>query len=93
LNKQAHGRFEIVNERGLHARAATKLVTLASSFKCDIMLSAPEVPAVSAKSIMGVLLLCGIKGTIVEVEARGEHAKQAVDAIGALIERGFEESR
>ena len=62
-NPVARGRFTIVNEKGMHARAASVLVRLASKFPCEIQLSGPEAEAVSAKSVMGVLLLCGAKGT------------------------------
>jgi phosphocarrier protein len=88
---EACARFTIVNDKGMHARAATKLVRLASTFPCEILLSSPEEQAVSAKSVMGVLLLCGSKGTAIEVVARGERADEAVRAIGALIESGFGE--
>ena len=91
MNAVARGKFAVINERGMHARAASQLVKLASSFPCEIVLSGPEEEAVSAKSVMGVLLLCGAKGTIIEVEARGDRAEEAVEAIGALIERGFGE--
>ncbi|MEM1033536.1 MAG: HPr family phosphocarrier protein [Myxococcota bacterium] len=87
------GRFTIVNEKGMHARAASALVAVASGFPCTISLSGPEEAGVNAKSVMGVLLLCGSKGTVVEVEARGERAKDAVAAIGALIANRFGEDR
>lgn len=89
----ACGRFTIVNERGLHARAASKLSTLASSFACTITISGGEQAAVSAKSVMGILLLCATKGTEVEVMAEGTHAEEAVRALGALIAAGFDEGR
>jgi phosphocarrier protein HPr len=87
----ARARFTIINERGLHARAASQLVKLASSYSCDIKLSGPEEDPVSAKSVMGVLLLCGSKGTEIEVVANGESAQAAVDAIGELIANRFGE--
>ena len=62
--------FEIVNNLGLHARAATKLVQLASRFACEIRISRDGQKA-NAKSVMGVLLLCGAKGTVVQISARG----------------------
>lgn len=91
MTGSARARFTIVNERGLHARAAAKLVALASRFPCDIVLSGPEESAVSAKSVMGVLLLCGAKGAEIEVEATGERADEAVRAIGDLIAARFGE--
>jgi phosphocarrier protein len=89
---EAEERFEIVNELGLHARAATKLVQLASTFRAEVELSKDGQTA-NAKSVMGVLLLCGSKGTSVSVRARGPNAEDAVRAIGALIASGFGEAR
>ncbi|MFZ5897446.1 MAG: HPr family phosphocarrier protein [Myxococcota bacterium] len=80
----ARGTFEVRNKLGLHARAATKLVQLASRFPCDIIISRAGQSA-NAKSVMGVLLLCGSKGTKLDVEARGADAEQAVSEIGKLI--------
>jgi phosphocarrier protein HPr len=85
------GRFTIINERGLHARAATKLVQLATKYGCEITLSGPDAEAANAKSVMGVLLLCGAKGTEVTVSATGENAEEAVRAIGELIAARFGE--
>ena len=87
----AVGSFAIVNLRGLHARAATKLVQLASRYVGDIIVSSPDGQEANAKSVMGVLLLCGSVGTIIQVRARGPEAQQAVDAIGALIADRFGE--
>jgi len=86
------GRFEIINNLGLHARAATKLVQLASTFPCEIEI-AREGQKANAKSVMGVLLLCGAKGTVVEVTARGPSCQEAVTAIGRLIGSKFGESQ
>jgi phosphocarrier protein HPr len=87
----AEGRFVIINNLGLHARAATKLVQLASRFACDIQISR-EGQTANAKSVMGVLLLCGAKGTVVDVTARGPSAEEAIRAIGTLIASKFGES-
>ena len=87
----AEGHFEIINNLGLHARAATKLVQLASRFACDIEISRDGQTA-NAKSVMGVLLLCGAKGTVVDVTARGPSAEEAIRAIGSLIASKFGES-
>jgi phosphocarrier protein len=82
--------FKIVNDLGLHARAATKLVQLAARFPCEVIVSHGGQNA-NAKSVMGVLLLCGSKGTIVEVTATGDRADECVDAIGKLIAERFGE--
>ena len=83
--------FTIVNAKGLHARAATKLVQLAGRFPCNITVINPDGQDANAKSVMGVLLLCGSQGTIIEVRAQGEQAREAVDAIGNLIAGRFGE--
>jgi phosphocarrier protein HPr len=90
VSERVTDRFRIVNDLGLHARAATKLVQLAARFPCDVVLSHGGQNA-NAKSVMGVLLLCGSKGTIVEVAATGERARECVDAIGKLIAERFGE--
>ena len=86
----ARGTFVVKNQLGLHARAATKLVLLATGFDCEITLSRQGQSA-NAKSIMGVLLLCGARGTRLTVEAIGPGAADAVAQLGALIETGFGE--
>lgn len=86
----ASGRFEVVNELGLHARAATKLVQLASRYPCEIEIARDDQRA-NAKSVMGVLLLCGSKGTVLRVTARGDRADEAVQAIGELVASRFGE--
>jgi phosphocarrier protein len=87
----ASGRFVIVNVKGLHARAAMKLVQIASRFPCEVTVSGPDGQAANGKSVMGVLLLCGSQGTTIEVQARGTEAQPAVDAIGRLIADRFGE--
>jgi phosphocarrier protein HPr len=89
---EATGQFTIINQLGLHARAATKLVQLATKFPCEVEISRDDQTA-NGKSVMGVLLLCGSIGTILRVEARGESAAECVHAIGELIASRFGESR
>jgi phosphocarrier protein len=84
--------FKIINQLGLHARAATKLVQLASKFPCEVEVSRDDQSA-NGKSVMGVLLLCGSKGTVIEVRATGERAEECVQAIGELIANRFGEAR
>ena len=83
--------LQIINELGLHARAATKLVQLAARYPCEIEINRDGQRA-NAKSVMGVLLLCGAKGAVLDVCARGDRAQDAVDAIGSLIAERFGES-
>jgi phosphocarrier protein len=68
-----------------------KLVQLASRYPCEVTVSSPDGQAANAKSVMGVLLLCGSQGTEIEVRARGSGARPVVDAIGALIADRFGE--
>ncbi|MBX3128652.1 MAG: HPr family phosphocarrier protein [Polyangiaceae bacterium] len=86
----AKGTFEVKNRLGLHARAATKLVQLACRFPCEVTLGRDGQVA-NAKSVMGVLLLCGAQGTALDVEARGDGADDAVRSIGELIDGLFGE--
>ena len=86
----ARGTFEVKNKLGLHARAATKLVQLASRFPCDIVISRAGQTA-NAKSVMGVLLLCGSKGTRLSLEAQGDDAERAINELGLLIDNRFGE--
>ncbi len=90
MNEKATAAYTIVNDLGLHARAATKLVQLASKYPCDVQLS-HQGQSANAKSVMGVLLLCGSKGTVVEVTANGAQADECVKAIGELIASRFGE--
>lgn len=87
---EASATYEIVNERGLHARAATKLVQLASRFGSEVVLE-HDGQCANAKSVMGVLLLCGGKGARVTVRAKGDDAEAVVRAMGELIASRFGE--
>jgi phosphocarrier protein len=81
---------EIINKLGLHARAAAKLVTLASKFAADVRVR-KESREVSGKSIMGVMMLAAAKGSSITLIAEGEDAEQALDEIAALIADRFGE--
>jgi phosphocarrier protein HPr len=87
----ATGRFTIVNVKGLHARAAMKLVQVASRYPGEVSVAGPDGQAANAKSVMGVLLLCGSQGTTIEVRARGVDPSGVVDAIGRLVADRFGE--
>lgn len=85
-------RIQIQNELGLHARAATKLVQLATKYPCEITV-VKDGHEVNGKSIMGVLMLVASKGTAVTLRARGERAQEAVAALAALIDDKFGEGK
>ena len=80
----------ITNKLGLHARAAAKLVNLASSFASDITIKRGD-QEVNAKSIMGVMMLAAAKGATIEVCAEGEDAEDAVVQIASLVNNRFGE--
>ncbi|MHB8473752.1 MAG: HPr family phosphocarrier protein [Gammaproteobacteria bacterium] len=80
----------IVNKLGLHARAAAKLVTLASEFECDIQLARAG-RQVNAKSIMGVMMLAAGKGTSLELIATGTDEVDAVNRLEKLVQERFGE--
>ena len=80
----------ITNKLGLHARAAAKFVTLASTFDSDIQLSRGS-RTVNGKSIMGVMMLAASRGTELELTASGDDASQAVEEILQLVNGRFGE--
>jgi len=82
--------FTIKNKLGLHARAAAVFVRLSSKFNSDIKIL-KDGYEVDGKSILGVLSLAAIKGSKIEIVARGEDSEQAVNEIEELIESGFGE--
>jgi len=84
----------IVNDLGLHARAASKLVQLASKYPVEVHIGREDM-MVNAKSIMGVLMLAASKGTELSLVASGSDsdAKAAVDALVGLIADRFGEGR
>ncbi len=80
----------ISNKLGLHARASAKLTKMAGSFPCEVWLARGE-RRVNAKSIMGVMMLAAGLGSAIEIEAQGDKAQEAIDALLALINDKFGE--
>jgi phosphocarrier protein len=81
----------IVNQEGLHARPAAKIVRLASSFASEIELFKDGV-AVNGKSIMGVMMLAAECGSAILIRADGPDAEQAIEALSRLVAEGFGET-
>jgi phosphocarrier protein HPr len=81
---------DIVNLLGLHARAAAKLVTLATKFESDVRIR-KDGREVSGKSIMGVMMLAAAKGSQITLIAEGADAQQALDELAQLIAERFGE--
>jgi phosphocarrier protein HPr len=80
----------IVNQEGLHARPAAKIVRLASTFSSDVELFKDGL-AVNGKSIMGVMMLAAECGSSITIRADGPDAEQAVEALAQLVAGGFGE--
>jgi phosphocarrier protein len=80
----------IVNPLGLHARPAAQIVRLATTFGSDIWLEKDGMK-VNGKSIMGVMMLAAECGSTIKVQASGDDAEQAIDAICGLVAEGFNE--
>lgn len=83
--------IEIVNKKGLHARAAAKLINLAHQYDSDIYVSKGG-SEVSGKSILGLLMLAAHQGCWITIKAKGADEETAVDSIANLVESKFEES-
>jgi len=81
---------KIVNQLGLHARPAAKLVRVASGFQCEIEIVKDDV-AINGKSIMGVMMLAAECGSALTFRATGVDETAAVEALAALVAGGFDE--
>lgn len=81
---------EIVNKRGLHARASAKFVKLASAFDAEVKVS-KDGQTVDARSIMGLMMLAAGPGCCIEIEAEGREAGPAVEALVELVSGRFDE--
>ena len=82
--------LEIVNEKGLHARASAKLVELVEDFDAEAEVSKDGLSA-SGDSIMGLLMLAASRGTTIDVETSGAQAEALAEAIEALVADKFGE--
>ncbi len=82
--------LKIVNQRGLHARAAAKFVKVACAFEAIITVCHGGTE-VCGTSIMGLMMLAAGNGTTISVRAEGVDAASAVDALTALVGGRFDE--
>jgi phosphotransferase system HPr (HPr) family protein len=85
--------IKIDHEVGLHARPAAEFVKLASSFPCDIQVknNTTDSKSLNAKSILGVLTLGVNQGHTIILNAEGEQAEEALEALEELIQSNFGE--
>jgi phosphocarrier protein HPr len=82
--------LEIVNKKGLHARASAKFVQTAERFDANVRVTRGN-ETVGGTSIMGLMMLSAASGTNITVEATGAEAAAAVDALARLVASGFGE--
>ncbi|HCC21676.1 MAG TPA: HPr family phosphocarrier protein [Verrucomicrobiales bacterium] len=82
--------FTVTNKLGIHARPAAQFVKTASKFSCDIQVEKDDEQA-DGKSIMGLMMLAAGNGSVLIVTTDGDDDELALDAIGSLIEKNFEE--
>jgi phosphocarrier protein len=87
---EASRTVEIVNKKGLHARASAKFVKLAANFDAEVRVS-KDGHTVDARSIMGLMMLAAATGCCIEIEAEGAQATEALDALTALVAARFDE--
>jgi len=87
---RAGRRVVIVNKRGLHARAAAGFARLAETFAADVTVTGNGL-TVPGRSIMGLMMLAAGPGTEIEITARGADVAATLDALVALVEKGFNE--
>ena len=82
---------EVINQLGVHARAAAKFVHVASRFEAQVRV-ARSGREIDGKSILGILLLAAARGTTIVISADGADEQAALEALSALVESGFGES-
>jgi len=80
----------IVNQLGMHARAAARFVQSAATFQSRILVGRQE-HEMDGKSIMGLLLLAAARGTVITISADGPDEARAVAELAALVASGFGE--
>jgi phosphocarrier protein HPr len=90
VSEAAARTVEIVNKRGLHARASAKFVKLATEFDAEVRV-ARDGTVVDARSIMGLMMLAAGPGSTIDIEAEGPEAAKAVDALAELVADRFQE--
>ncbi len=86
---KATGQVELINRYGLHQRPAMKVIETATPFKSEIFLIREDMRC-NAKSIIDIVMLAAEKGVVLTVEAEGEDAHDAVQAIQDLFQRKFD---
>ncbi len=92
MSEQLTRTVEVINERGLHARASAKFVKTAAAFDAEVRVSR-DGTSVDAQSIMGLMMLAAGPGSTLEIIAVGPDAETALDALCRLVEDRFDEEK
>ncbi len=92
MSMSCEATLTIQNELGLHARAATVFVQMASEYQADVFIT-KDGREVNGKSIMGVLTLVASKGTQIHLRAEGSDAEEMIGALSRLVHEKFGEVR
>lgn len=90
INKVVERRVTIRNRAGLHARPAGEVVKVAKAFRAEVKLEKDGLQ-VDGKSILGVMMLAAEQGAELVIRCAGDDAEAALEALAALVNRGFEE--
>ncbi|HCH51646.1 MAG TPA: HPr family phosphocarrier protein [Proteus sp.] len=86
-----HRQVAIKNRLGIHARPAMKLFDLVKTFQSTVILRNHEGVEAQADSVIAMLMLDSEQGSHINIEVTGSDEKEAIDAIIALFESGFDE--
>ena len=82
-------KVRLTNPAGLHARAAAKLVKVASEFESSVRVGHKKM--VDGKSILSLMMLAAVNGTNLKIEAEGPDEVRVIDALRELVKSGFGE--
>ena len=89
IRKMRKTRVKVINSKGLHARAASRLAKVASDYKSIVRVGRTKM--VDGKSILSLMMLAAIKGTVLKIETKGIDEDIAIEAIINLVKSGFDE--
>ncbi len=92
MNDKISVELNIINERGLHARAAASFVKAIDGLNADVEVERLG-QTVDGKSIMGLMMLAAVKGTTIKVSASGQDAQKAITNITELVNNRFGENQ
>ena len=90
MNNIINARLQILNEKGLHARAAAKFVELVDTFDVNVIVAKDNLEA-SGDSIMGLLMLAASKGSEIDLVLSGKQSQDALMALSNLVDNFFGE--